>query len=263
MKGIPEDLSENTQHYIKVWARALGAFLAWQEERVLQWAQQFYEALRTDENWFCREDEIRYILPLLIPEVLTEELSPEELDDLKRRLAISIHVGAVRFPPRITELNETLPTTPEAAREIGEFIRKSKAEGSWFSGSLDQYDWAAAKARIQAILEDYRARDRLPSLARDLFAPDAVIRECAAETLARMGRLAAPAKAGLIEVIRGFPHEKAALFAIDALLNLDDPSPEILDALSRAATSAEPSIRRKARYAHFALTFENRSWDDT
>lgn len=262
MKEIPNDLSDNARYYIEVWMRALNCFLGWDQNRVLQWAEQYYDEFRTNEDWFCHDgDAIHYLVPLLIPPELQCKLSAEELEDLKTRLSISIHVGGADLPPRIVALNETFPMTPEALEEIDRFRKKAEAKGWYFSGNMDTYNWSAAKTRIEHILRDYKSRDQVPRLARDLDSSDPSIREAAAEALARMGKLAKPATTELVKLVYCHLHEKAALLAMESLKNIGIRSLEVLKVLEHAATNSDADVQRKARYVHYALTLDRRSWD--
>ena len=101
----------------------------------------------------------------------------------------------------------------------------------------------------------------MPSLASDLSSSDPTTREAAVQNLVCMGKVAAPARKSLVDVVKKCLPEKTTFFALEALQNIGDYSQEVLDALSEAAHSPDPDIRRRARYVHYSLSRERRDWD--
>jgi hypothetical protein len=110
---------------LRIWTLVLNQLLGWSEERVRTWARERYEDALDDKDggFFYHEDAYYYILPLLVPSRLRQDLNARDLSKLQHD----------KIKPAITHFG-SYPL--------------------W----LSPYDWDAARARINAILSEYGHR---------------------------------------------------------------------------------------------------------
>ena len=105
--------------YYASWVRILEEFLGWTETRVLKWAVQFETLLNNQNSLLYREHSPLYLTPLLVPASVKAKLNPYDLMVFRERLAGAIHADDLSC----------------------EFA--------------DEYDWKAAKERVDAVLAEY------------------------------------------------------------------------------------------------------------
>jgi hypothetical protein len=112
--------------YLRAWSNILSVFLGWTKERIDRWASTWEEGLNSSaseiKGWFYHETAEYYVVPFLIPDTLRRRLTPIELNHLGERLQRAITLGNSRI----------------------EFA--------------DDYDWYAAKGRVEAVLGEYGER---------------------------------------------------------------------------------------------------------
>ena len=102
------------------WKHVLALMLGWSEERVVAWARQYEDGLDgRDDGLFYHETAIYYIVPLLVPAGIRQQL-----DGLQE----------IEFCGRIQQTIEN---------------------GNSFCLCDPNHDWEAAKDRVEKILNEY------------------------------------------------------------------------------------------------------------
>lgn len=111
--------NDDAKAYYTSWVRILGEFLGWSETRVLKWSVQFETLLNNQNSLLYREHGPLYVTPLLVPASIKSKLNPYDLMVFRERLA-----GAIQADDLNCEFTE-------------------------------EYDWKAAKERVDAVLAEY------------------------------------------------------------------------------------------------------------
>ena len=127
------------QGYIDIWRPILTGWLGWSEDRFTAWTESWDYAIRNVEAqrvWFYHEDELNYVLRLLVPDELAHRLVKQRTQRMYNDLAQLMY--------------EELQTAI-AGRPVYE---------SW---RTDAFDWEAAKRRVEIVLELYGASFPRPS----------------------------------------------------------------------------------------------------
>ena len=114
--------------YYTVWCKALGTFLGWSEEEVYRWASRFTRRLDNDDDLLYNDTPMQCIADLFIPKALTDKLSQDKRRELRREIRYAIEING---------------------------------SGSTFR---NDFDWDAAKARVNEVLE--RRGVKLPEKGR-------------------------------------------------------------------------------------------------
>lgn len=118
--------------YVAVWRPILTRWLGWSGERFDAWVASWNYKIRNVEChrvWFYHDDELSYVLPLLVP------------DELARRLQ----------KPYTRRMYDDLA---ELLKEIPPAITGRPNHPSW---RTDAFDWEAAKYRVEAVFQRYGA----------------------------------------------------------------------------------------------------------
>jgi hypothetical protein len=133
--GEGDPMQESTviyADYLATWRWILVGWLHWPEARFAAWVSCWQEKLNTNEDgwrdWFYHEDELHYVLPLLVPLDLAERLSRQRTRRMYNDLAELM----------FEELHPAIMGCP----------RKK----DW---GMPEYDWDAAKKRVEEILAKY------------------------------------------------------------------------------------------------------------
>jgi hypothetical protein len=125
--------------YVAVWRPILTGWLGWSGERFDSWVTSWDYKIRNvkcHRLWFYHEDELEYVLRLMVPDELAHRLE-------KQRTRRMNH-----------DLNELL------YEEIGPAITGRPNHPSW---GTDAFDWEAAKDRVEAVLQRYEVSIPGPS----------------------------------------------------------------------------------------------------
>jgi hypothetical protein len=143
--------------YLNSWKNVLGAFLGWPEERVLQWVKQDYEyLLNMPDSFVYRTSAMFYIIPLLLSDRLRRLSTDGGEVELRPRIQTAIEC---RISPPIPEWLKALRTRVDVEEWLQEFQKyreEAVSRGEWFSEErADQYDWKAARDRVEEILNEY------------------------------------------------------------------------------------------------------------
>lgn len=118
MQTEPE--RNNRDHYLSAWKKVFHVFLGWSEADALKWAEWCDEFLEPDDNaMFYHEPPMYYVALGLVPKRLTMSLEGMEL---------------TRFGWRIQDLIE---------------------DGDEFCSCKPDFDWQAAKIRVEKLLNEY------------------------------------------------------------------------------------------------------------
>jgi HEAT repeat protein len=97
------------------------------------------------------------------------------------------------------------------------------------------------------------ARDSLPAIIRGLESDDPFVRDAAAQAALEMKCLAKPATKQLIKLIYDHRNEGAARYAVLALGEIDESSPEVLDVLKYAVEASDSYGKDEARKVYEKL----------
>jgi hypothetical protein len=107
-------------HYLYVWASMLKGWLKWPEERFNNWVQRWLPGLEDRDNGlFYHEDELYYVIHLLIPDSLKDRLQGHRTqhryyDDLAELISGKLYPAILGSSPYVA-LGQT--TDWEAARQ--------------------------------------------------------------------------------------------------------------------------------------------------
>ena len=113
---------KNTYDYKEVWTKMLGVFLHWMPKQVEEWSMKWADGLEHGNNLFYHERASWYVVPLLIPGELAEKLDSIGYNKLEGEILLAIQSGNLDF--------ETDP----------------------------DFDWFAAKGRVEYLLDTYAKR---------------------------------------------------------------------------------------------------------
>ncbi len=112
--------------YLNVWNKILSTFLGWSPDRIDAWAAKWADGLSGMDldppnrwGWFYHETAISYVTRLLIPDELWGRLSTKEKNQLQSDIERAITFGETNIKQR------------------------------------QDYDWGAAKLRVEAVLGRY------------------------------------------------------------------------------------------------------------
>jgi hypothetical protein len=111
--------TEVGNEYFEYWAEVLHQLLGWDRRHVMIWALQFESQINDENSLLFHEEPGFYLATLLVPDSIKERTTRIETIRLAGRLVQSIYLG------RADE------------------------------GSARDYDWEAAKHRLNAILAEY------------------------------------------------------------------------------------------------------------
>ena len=117
-------IEEEKPFYIRVWRRVLVGFLGWPDPMFEVFVAKWNERLNDPSHGFYHEAPLRYVTRLLIPYQLQSTLNVRQAD---------------RFQ---------------------EQIEKAIDGGDCFSYTGDDFDWEAARQRVERLLAEYG--ERLP-----------------------------------------------------------------------------------------------------
>jgi hypothetical protein len=109
----------------------------------------------------------------------------------------------------------------------------------------------------QEFISTQVAQTTIPTQVDGLLSDDQFIREAASQALFRLGKLAAPAKDALVAVLLKHVTEGTARYAVLALREIKDKSPEVLNALKHVAFASDSYATEEAEEAYLKLTGEH------
>ncbi len=119
-------------YYLAVWRRILVGWLGWPEQRLAAWICAWEDRIaRNVHGWrdgFFHEDELHYVLPLLVPDDLA--------DRLKRQRTRRMYNGYAEL--LCEELRPAITGRPQIP--------------SW---GTESFDWHAARERVEVVLGRY------------------------------------------------------------------------------------------------------------
>lgn len=148
------DLQATKAFYSAAWKKALGELLGWSEQRITTWMQQFPDDVN-EWTWFSHETPTYWIARELIPDWLQKRLTPLESLRLAGRLDHAIEYGARPPLPEILDVPGALPPS-EWMDRYKAYMAEVVANGqAVVEGTLDTFDWKAARRRIDKILDEY------------------------------------------------------------------------------------------------------------
>lgn len=120
--------------HLSVWRQILVSWLGWSEERFSIWVESWERKVRDNvhgwRDWFYHEDELYFVLPLLVPKDLREHLAKQRTQEMYSDLA-------------------------ELLQEIKVAITGRPNHPTW---RTEAFDWEAAKQRVAAVLSGFGAR---------------------------------------------------------------------------------------------------------
>jgi hypothetical protein len=121
-------------YYLAVWRHILVGWLGWPEERLATWVGAWADRIERNihgyREWFYHEDELHYVLPLLVPDALADRMSKQRTGRMYNDLAGLLY----------EELQPAITGRPRHA--------------SW---GTETFDWEFAKERVEAVLGRYGA----------------------------------------------------------------------------------------------------------
>ena len=119
-------------YYTTTWHQIVVGWLGWSEERfaawVVAWESQITDGTHGLGNWFYHEDELYYVLDLLVPDELGQRLAKQRTRRMYHDLA----------NPLYDEIKPAITGRPH--------------HPSW---GTEAFDWAEAKLRMEAVLRQY------------------------------------------------------------------------------------------------------------
>ena len=131
------ELAGNRSQYVEVWRQILCGWLGWSSDRFGAWVARFDADLNDEGNpLFYHEDELYYVLAQLVPRELSDRLIWQRTGERYNDLA-------------------------ELKWQLGEAITNYPIRPSW---GRPEFDWAAARQRVEAVLERWGAK--LPGTSR-------------------------------------------------------------------------------------------------
>lgn len=123
------ELAGNRPYYLATWRSILVGWLGWSPDRFDRWVSRWDADLNDEgDGWFYHEDELYWILQLLVP------------DNLARRLEQR------RTRRMYNDLAELL------FEELSPAIMGGSQKVNW---GTPEYDWLAAKKRVEEVLAKY------------------------------------------------------------------------------------------------------------
>jgi hypothetical protein len=121
-------------YYLSTWRHILVEWLEWSEERFAAWVRTWEHRIRDNErglgDLFYHEDELHYVLPLLVPDHLGERLAKQRTRRMYNDLAELLY------------------------EEIQPAITGRPHHPTW---GTEGFDWATAKKRVEAVLQAHGA----------------------------------------------------------------------------------------------------------
>ena len=122
-------------YYLDAWRGVLVGWLGWPEDRIATWVNTWEDRITRNlhgyGDWFYHEDELHYVLPLLVVDELADRLQKQRSGQMHNDLA---HLLYEELWPAITQQTR-IP--------------------SW---EAKKFDWQSAKERVGAVLQKYRAK---------------------------------------------------------------------------------------------------------
>ncbi|MFL5342536.1 MAG: hypothetical protein ACJ8F7_20510 [Gemmataceae bacterium] len=132
---MPGELARNRPHYLAAWRAILVGWLGWSLVRFDRWVARWDADLNDEgDGWLYHEDELYWVLQLLVPDVLALRLQQQRTKRMHNDLAEFLFA------------------------ELQPAIKSGSQSANW--GGPD-YDWRAAKKRVEEVLANYGAA--LPS----------------------------------------------------------------------------------------------------
>jgi hypothetical protein len=128
-------LAETRSYYLAAWRQILMGWLGWSSDRFERWVARWDVDLNDEgDGWFYHEDELYWILQLLVPDGLAYRLREQRTrrmyNDLAEMLFEELHPAIMGGPLKL----------------------------NW---GTSEYDWNAGKKRVEEVLAKYGAA--LPS----------------------------------------------------------------------------------------------------
>jgi hypothetical protein len=120
MEHLMELSNPDVAQYVKLWYAIFGEFLGWTRAEVIRWAEQYETEIKEDRFPFNHETPVYYVTPVLVPQSIRSKMHGFELIHFENRLESTI---------------------------------KGYGEPLW--AKPDEYDWKAAKQRVESILNEY------------------------------------------------------------------------------------------------------------
>lgn len=121
-------MTEEHAYYIRIWNEALSALLGWSEEEVANWAERYQSWLRNEHDLIYHKPPLYWMVSWLIPASVDECLDADERRILVRQLERAVETTRVERP----------------------FVDHRPFDHV-------QYDWEAARLRVQAVLNESKA----------------------------------------------------------------------------------------------------------
>ena len=126
--------------YLAAWRGVLVGCLGWPEARYCTWVSAWEDRITRElhgwsDGWFYHEDEMHFVLRLLVTDELADRLQKQRTKRMYNDLAHLLH------------------------EELRPAIRGQTWPSSW---EPDDFDWLAAKERVETVLQIYGAE--LPKL---------------------------------------------------------------------------------------------------
>jgi hypothetical protein len=123
------ELAGQRQHYLAAWRSILIGWLGWSPDRFDRWVARWDVDLNdAGDGWFYHEDELYWILQLLVPDDLAFRLQQQRTRRMHNDLA-DVLFGEVR------------PAIMGGPRQV-----------TW---RTPEYDWGTAKKRVEDVLASY------------------------------------------------------------------------------------------------------------
>ncbi|WP_337177238.1 hypothetical protein [Paludisphaera sp.] len=129
------DVEDSRQIYLRTWAAGFRALLGWPEEKTLEWAERWSDALRDPGMSFYHDQPEKWMTSALIPEWLMEEF--------RRDWWVNLDPGDHDYAHLRKRLIEAMVADP------GQEFK--------FVEEYDDRDWAEARLRVRAVLQDFGA----------------------------------------------------------------------------------------------------------
>ncbi len=115
---MDDDLEPQGSDYIRTWVRLFNVLAGWPEEVVLKWAQHYQDRLADPDDVFFHEPASYHALPALIP-------------------------------PRLRGMH------PYDRMRLEGQIQDAIEDGDAFWDNRPDFDWEAAKRRVECVLNKY------------------------------------------------------------------------------------------------------------
>ena len=168
-------------------------------------------------------------------------------------LAVLYLVGCIEYDT-LGRRKQTAARARELANQVKADPKNSEALRALMEAAQSKYHFERDYARNTLGKLGGLAKESVPILAQGLRSDDGFERDASAHALFDIGKHSFSAKVELLEVIRNHVNESAARYAIEALGEIGDNSPEVLETIKFAAYAKLSLGHEEAREVYKKLT---------